>query len=748
MRARHTARMEVPRIGLVSSEHAVHGRYAAPLSLAELRGVTGIDPRRDGWQDDLPFGCGDVTAGTENELSTAVLGGPADVDFSETLRGLGGAFPRSPSIASWLGAHGGLWHHSWLRISLCLLHPRTLARLDAEISPRADRRRYFVRDRHGDRARLPASYVLRLALLDAMDDAILARLPALGTATEHAMRCFFGDNTAPEIVSTYIAADTTERTIGAEVARENALRFLLIQAVAAWSNARFGLHRTGQHLEIHAAPNPPERLRDFAQAVPAEVYRRLLLNPCLSGFEDGEGKAVYMRRCHETVSRSRHAAAAALRRIGVGLPRPVVPMVCDTSLLNNGVHVSLGSDRLTGFARETSAGAIAEKWYGDLVSKCFEHFLPLFVGTYSAAPLHVPVSPLRPEQTLGFLPLEVDAIQLRQTWAAWRRKAGLLAPLRGDVVPDARLLDYFVALPSTDTHDAHDGRLGNQARLVAELKSHGIHDQALSFYDIYKLREAARMGFSGFEARFYSAFPSFLGDMGPAVDLQRTVTLAAWSAIAQGAIGHADLPDDPRSQSERRQLMFHAAIGLPFFYVHRATANRFLLDLVAGTRGVRASKRYPMHLKVGLVEYGEALCRWLRADRAAAGLPGVDALLGDAAQRLRGDGAASARLTAARWQRGEPAQINEAIEAHHRGAQRGDQIAEAFAVARATFAERDEDPAWLGMVRTVVGGASIETVLEAARDAIEGATGDGEALRPLIALLVLHAESRNRGRRP
>jgi hypothetical protein len=129
------------------------------------------------------------------------------------------------------------------------------------------------------------------------------------------------------------------------------------------------------------------------------------------------------------------------------------------------------------------------------VIKIVEHFLPLFVGTYSAAPYRMDFWDFHPEQALGFLPHELDAVHLRMLWRRWKKKAGLrlfgrpitpLGPvwldkaisavlrLRGDFVADYRLIDYLVALLSTAASPALDGQVGNEQRVKRDLAQLGI----------------------------------------------------------------------------------------------------------------------------------------------------------------------------------------------------------------------------------------------------------------------------------
>ncbi len=100
--------------------------------------------------------------------------------------------------------------------------------------------------------------------------------------------------------------------------------------------------------------------------------------------------------------------------------------------------------------------------------------------------------------------------------------------LRGDLVPDYRLLNYPVAWLATEQSSALDGTPGNVSRLVAELDEMGIVDRRLSFYMPLRLREFSSMGFAGFEARYYSLFPTFQRDMAQAADLQQLLLMVAY----------------------------------------------------------------------------------------------------------------------------------------------------------------------------------------------------------------------------
>ena len=186
--------------------------------------------------------------------------------------------------------------------------------------------------------------------------------------------------------------------------------------------------------------------------------------------------------------------------------------------------------------------------------------------------------------------------------------------LRGDFVPDFRLIDYPVALMSTDRSPALDGTLGNTDRLKSDLTDLGIFDARMSMYLPFRLRTAAVMGFSGFEGRQYSVFERFEDDMGPAADLQNLVVALAYKYVALGQVSHQHIPDDPCLESERRQIFFGAAIGLPTFYVRRDSPNAFLRRIVEGTRGVRHSHRYQGYLRVRNRDCQKSLVAILKED--------------------------------------------------------------------------------------------------------------------------------------
>jgi len=216
--------------------------------------------------------------------------------------------------------------------------------------------------------------------------------------------------------------------MGAALAEETAIRFLLTQLLVCYANQAFGIAEMGQQAMVYFAPNPPVRQKELNDHVSDSFYRELFMSPCLSGWDKGEEKFRYMQLCHQVLSRSQLNAVAKLRNAGIILNNLVVlPTVSNVSLANNGTHISLGSKQLSQALADSRSGfhAAHEKLLGDMVIKITEHFLPLFVGIYTAAPFRLAFTDFHPEKALGFLPHELDYTHLRMLWRRWRKKADI-----------------------------------------------------------------------------------------------------------------------------------------------------------------------------------------------------------------------------------------------------------------------------------------------------------------------------------
>ena len=632
-----------------------------PPSLQEIMEPLGI--RIGGTRDVsslLPFSFGDVTAGTETELQAAVIGERCNVDLALTIeqsnyyhnivrRAASGdasrrAVERLERLLS--GNMEQVWENSWVRMPISALSPFAQQVLRRDLladrsrrtgEQRSDACKFTCRQDGQEWLRIPVSYLIKIALADAVTSE--KGLPkAVRDTGLRLLNHFLSDNTSPETHSFHVVLSSPTGSIGKAIARETSKRFLLTQLLVMYANKKFLLHASGQKAVVYFSPHPPIRQKKLNECIADSFYRDLFMSPCLSGWDRGEEKQEYMHLCHQVLSRSHLNVLAKLRDAGIIINNLVVlPNTSNISLANNGTHISLGSRKLTGLRQDETSGFTGahEKYLGDLVVKVVEHFLPLFAGLYSAAPYRIDFVDFHPEKVLGFLPHELDYTHLRMLWRRWKKKAGIkcmgrpftpfgpewfdralgfLFQLRGDYIPDYRLIDYLVCLMSTDKSPALDGTAGNSDRLKKDLATLGIFDPRMSLYLLYKLREFDVMGFSGFEGRQYSLFESLERDLGRAADLQTLVTALAFKYIAEGKVTHAHIPDSPFLESERRQVIFHAAIGVPTFFVRVDTQNQFLKMILQHTAKVRMSRRYPGYLRVYNLEYRRALWEMLTRD--------------------------------------------------------------------------------------------------------------------------------------
>lgn len=607
--------------------------------------------------DGLPFAPGDITAGSEDELQAVVIGRASVCDLPISIRdsrflkniarrSSSGEAPRSTylELQEFLNDHGQVWENSWIRFPERRLSPHALNTFlaDLKIGERGQLKRYrtdsvkFTFEQAGETwLRIPISYALKLALADL--SGTQPHMPEkMRREAKRLLRHFSNDNTSPETTSFHVVGPREQVLIGEAVAGESARRFLFTSLLMSWANLRFGLLESGQRALVYHAPHPPVRQTELSSCISDSFYRELFMSPCLSGWDDGEAKSDYMHLCHQVLSRSQLNSVAKLREAGIISNNLIVlPSLSNVSLANNGIHITYGSRRLTRAVADGLGGESQheEKRLGDLAIKIFEHFLVLFVGTYSAAPYRIDFAEFHPEKLLSFLPHELDFTHLRLMWREWQEKAELrvlgraftpygphgldsfmarLFRLRGDLVPDYRLLNYPVAWLATEQASALDGTAGNVARLVSELDELGIVDRRLSFYMPMRLREFGQMGFSGFEGRYYSLFPTFQRDMAQAANLQQLLLMVAYHLALTGTVTAEDIPDDPTSESERRTPFFFAAAGLPAFYVHKKTRNALLKQILPPCKSTRSSWRHPDYLRVPIREYGEALVTWLQ----------------------------------------------------------------------------------------------------------------------------------------
>lgn len=607
----------------------------------------------------LPFTGNDSSAGMEYEIQVAVSGNCADVDLPCTIeassfyantkkRAAQGdlSFKNIEALQNFIHSNkSGIWENSWVRCkesSLCDYAKRVFAedlladKRTADSPIRTDSHR-FVFEKNGERwLRIPISYLLKLSLADMLGQSCTFPEKIQQTGRQ-LFSHFLSDNTSPEILS-FTIVHGGQQTVGELAAQESARTYLFCQLLLQYANKHFGLTDSGQTCLLYNAPHAPYRQKLLNEIVPDGYYRHLFMSPCLSGWDRGEEKYQYMQLCHKTLSQSQLNTISKLKDAGIITNNLIVlPNTSNTCLANNGTHISLGSTLLTQAAQNPASGfsSVVEKYLGDLVIKIVEHFLPLFVSTYTAAPYRIDFADFHPEKVLGFLPHELDYTHLRMIWRRWKKKAhntflghsftpfgphsldwlfARTLGLYGDLVPDFRLIDYLVTLLSTENCPALNGQEANQDLLKEELAEMGIFDSRMSIYLPYRQRHFRKIGFSGFEGRSHSLFPSLLEDMAPAVDLQNSITAIAYQLILSGKVRHEDIPDSPFIESERRQIFFAAAIGLPTFFVKADTPNRFLCSILAKVRNQRASRRYKGYIRIPVTEYQQALCDWLLSE--------------------------------------------------------------------------------------------------------------------------------------
>ena len=407
-------------------------------SIAEMAKIVGyqsfLDTKR------LPFLDQDTTLGSESELQTAVLGDQKNVDlplsilesgFSLNLQKRAAYDDTSrqllDGIVSLLNENtDGVWENSWARFPLNTLNAFASGVLSRDLlanktnpngEPRSDVSRFFITGSDGsDWLRTPVSYLLKLSLAQWLGDADFLS-DKLASTAKLLMGHFNNDNCSPETYSFQTTPYAGEG--GRGLARETSKRFLLTHLLLDHANAAFKLTAHGQKAVAWFSPQPPLSQKLLNDRIPDAFYRDLFTNPCLSGWNLGEEKHRYMQLCHEVLSRSQLNAVTKLRDAGIITRNLVVlPNTSNISLSNNGTHVSIGSRLLTGLAADKASGfdAASEKALGDLIIKIFEHFVPLFVGTYTAAPYRIPFQDFHPETLLAFLPHQLDYTHLRMLW--------------------------------------------------------------------------------------------------------------------------------------------------------------------------------------------------------------------------------------------------------------------------------------------------------------------------------------------
>ena len=633
------------------------------LCLDRISAAIGLnDQTPDRFVQTLPFMAGDATAGAENEFQAVVAGKRENIDLARVIetsnyyRNLveqartGETSQRRVMALERLlkNKDGKDWENSWVWFPRRVLNRYANRVFNEDLKadksvPASEYRKdagCFVFEKNGEnQVRVPVSYLLKLSLADAIgdDNGVPEPIKAWG---EKMLAHFSNDNSSPELFSFYPVKSDGPKSLGEKLAGENLLRFLLTQALVAYAGHKFELNENGQKVKVFFSATPPGDQKRLNDIISDAFYRELFMSPCLSGWDRGEEKKEYMGVCHKVLSRSQINAVTQLKEAGIINSNLVVlPNTSNISLANNGTHISLGSVKLSRCMADPGSGvtALDEKYTGDLAIKIWEHFLPLFATTYSAAPHRLEFQAFHPEQVLGFMPHELTHTHLRMIWRQWKKKAHLkimgksLTPfgpvwldrlianifrLKGDFVPDGRLIDYFTSVMSTFHSPALNGSLESEDDLKKDLTEMGVFDGRMALYQLVRLRKYHQMGYSGFEHRYFSVFEDIVRDMGKAADLQVLITALVQKYIYSRQVDHAMIPDSPIVESERRQIFFCTAIGVPTFFVKTRTRNRFLAKILKNTAKTRQSHRYPGYTRVLVREYQRALISLIQTEGA------------------------------------------------------------------------------------------------------------------------------------
>lgn len=177
------------------------GSIASPAAVAERSSASGTPrvsarrPRALSWPhgvspDAVPFGPRDVTAGCENEFQVAVSGKAGNVDLPNRIvesayfrnlarRVASGDVPprRLRELQEMISEEGDrVWENSWVAMRRDVLNPYAKAVLAVDLSRdkrrpgtlRADTGRFLVEQRGVRMLRIPVSYLMKLALAQAL----------------------------------------------------------------------------------------------------------------------------------------------------------------------------------------------------------------------------------------------------------------------------------------------------------------------------------------------------------------------------------------------------------------------------------------------------------------------------------------------------------------------------------------------------------------------------------------------------
>ena len=225
--------------------------------------------------DQLPFTAHDATAGSEDELQAVVVGSSEQCDLPLSIResrffqniarrSASGEAPRRTllELEAFLNDTCNVWENSWIRFPEARLsrHAQHVFQADLQVArdgaigERSDAARFRFTQAGESWLRIPISYALKLALADLVGTQPHMPEPMRQEASR-LMRHFLNDNTSPETTSFHIVAAEADRSLGEQLARDAARRFLFTSLLdlmgesalrtAGDRTARAGLSRAG-----------------------------------------------------------------------------------------------------------------------------------------------------------------------------------------------------------------------------------------------------------------------------------------------------------------------------------------------------------------------------------------------------------------------------------------------------------------------------------------------------------------------
>ncbi|MCK7467337.1 MAG: hypothetical protein MZU91_03805 [Desulfosudis oleivorans] len=148
----------------------------------------------------------------------------------------------------------GIWENSWVRFPRNKLGKYAKEVLHDDLSAdknnpakgkRADIDHFLYQQNGEDFVRMPVSYLLKLSLAEIIGSSDFAN-PLIGKTGLKIMDNFLNDNTSPETSSFHIISAPSANSIGRNVAKEMAIRYLLGQILIMYANKKFALQENGQ----------------------------------------------------------------------------------------------------------------------------------------------------------------------------------------------------------------------------------------------------------------------------------------------------------------------------------------------------------------------------------------------------------------------------------------------------------------------------------------------------------------------